>query len=535
MKFRLRAVTLAAAAAVLAAALGACSSGLSSAPAASGSGSGTAASIPLLRVGINYTVTTLDPAKNGYQFEIAPLIMETLLKMGPQGQLEPDLATSVSNPNPVTYAYHLRPGVKFWDGTELTSADVVYSWNYERAAGSDNASYFSSVKTVAADGPSTVVVTLAHPDASWQYTPAGESSDVFEAKFAQEHKGELGSPGVLVMGTGPWEINSLDAAKGATLTANPHWWDGPVPIRHITFTSYSSETSLALAFRAGEIDLDPFIVDMRDFAATSGLKLLNVDSNSTGDFAMNTQAPGWDDVHVRRAVAYAINRADVIAANGGYASPIYSLIPPSMLSTIGSASQVSALLASLPSYQYSLAKAKQEMAESAYPHGFSTTIVEYTDDGQAVNEGEAIVAELAQIGIHAQLKAMTLNAWAALETGPAGKRLTTFLETGGSSSPDVSGYDFMLGRGNTAIGEFNIADYTPPAVDTLMSAGIATTNPAKRFPIYAALLSKLATDVPYVPIYSEDEGAAVSTKFSVSGFSQFFADTDYALDIKPAA
>ena len=130
---------------------------------------------------------------------------------------------------------------------------------------------------------------------------------------------------------------------------------------------------------------------------------------------------------------------------------------------------------------------------------------------------------------------MTLNAWAALETGPAGKRLTTFLETGGSSSPDVSGYDFMLGRANTQVGEFNIADYTPPSVDTLMSSGIATTDPAKRFPIYAALLSKLATDVPYVPIYSEDEGAAVSTKFSVSGFSQFFADTDYALDIKPAA
>ena len=161
--------------------------------------------------------------------------------------------------------------------------------------------------------------------------------------------------------------------------------------------------------------------------------------------------------------------------------------------------------------------------------------MEYTDDGQAVNEGEAIVAELQQIGIHAQLKAMTLNAWAALETGPAGKRLTTFLETGGSSSPDVSGYDFMLGRANTQVGEFNIADYTPPSVDTLMSASIATTDPAKRFPIYAALLSKLATDEPYVPIYSEDEGAAVSTKFSVSGFSQFFADTDYALDIKPAA
>jgi ABC-type transport system substrate-binding protein len=128
--------------------------------------------------------------------------------------------------------------------------------------------------------------------------------------------------------------------------------------------------------------------------------------------------------------------------------------------------------------------------------------------------------------------AMTVNAWAALETGPASKRMTSFLETGGSSSPGVSGYDFILGRQNTQDGEWNIADYTPPTVDQLMTAGIATTSPAKRFPIYAQLLRTLAADEPYVPIYSEDEGAAVSTKFSVSGFSQFFANTQYALDVK---
>jgi peptide/nickel transport system substrate-binding protein len=539
MKLRLRAgatpVLATAAAAVLLAGLAACSSG----PPASGGGGSAApsstAAIPVLRVGINYTVTTLNPAKNGYQFEISALTLETLLKLGPQGQLEPELATSVSNPNPVTYVYHLRPGVKFWDGTALTAADVAYSWNFERAAGSTGASDFASVKQIAADGPSAVVVTLSHADASWQYTPALQQADVFEAKFAQAHQGSFGAPGTLVMGSGPWEINSLDPTKGAELSANPHWWGGKVPIQRISFTPFSSETSLALAFRSGEIDLDPFIVDMRAFSATSGLKLLSVPSNSTGILAMNTQLPGWDDVHVRRAVGYAINRADIIAANGGYAAPIYSLIPPSMLSTIGSSSQVSSLVNSLPQYPYNPAKAKQEMAESAYPHGFSTTIVTYTGVGQAVNEGEAIVAELQQIGIHAQLKAMTVNSWAALETGPASKRMSSFLETGGSSSPDVSGYDFILGRQNTQAGEWNIADYTPPAVDQLMTAGIAATSPAKRFPIYTQLLRTLAADEPYVPIYSEDEGAAVSTKFSVSGFSQFFASTQYALAVKAAS
>jgi peptide/nickel transport system substrate-binding protein len=535
MKFRFRAAAAAAAVTALLTVLGACSTGAPSSSSGGSAASGSTATVPSLRVGINYTVTTLDPAKNGYQFEIAALTLETLLTLSPQGQLEPELATSVTNPDPVTYVYHLRPGVTFWDGTALTAADVAYSWNDERAASSTGASYFASVKQVTAKDPATVVVTLSHPDASWQYTPAQEQADVFEAKFAQAHKGSFGSPGTLVMGSGPWEVNSLDPAKGAALSANPHWWGGKVPIQHISFTSFTSETSLALAMRSGEIDLDPFIVDMRAFSATSGVKLLSAPSNSTGILAMNTQLPGWNDVHVRRAVGYAINRADVIAANGGYATPIYSLIPPSMLRTIGSSSQVSSLISSLPQYPYNLAAAKQEMAQSAYPHGFSTTIVTYTAVGQAVNEAEAIVAELQQIGVHAQLKPMTVNAWAALETGPAGKRMSSFLETGGSSSPDVSGYDFILGRQNTQSGQWNIADYTPAAVDQLMTAGIATSSPAKRFPIYAQLLRTLAADEPYVPIYSEDEGAAVSTKFSVSGFGQFFAVTPYALHVKAAS
>jgi peptide/nickel transport system substrate-binding protein len=530
VKRRLAALLAAAAVIVLAAG---CSSS-TAAPSSSDSTTGSNAAIPLLRVGINYTVTTLNPMKNGYQFEIQPLLLETLLKPGPQGQLEPDLATSVTNPNPVTYIYHLRHGVKFWDGTPLTSADVVYSWDQERAPSSTDTTDFAGVKTIEPDGPYTVVVTLSQPNAAWQYTPANQDSAVFEMKFAQQHASTFGDPGVLVMGTGPWEINSLDPAKGAVLTANPHWWGGKVNIQRITFTSFSSETSLALAFRAGEVDIDPFIVDLRSFAADSGAKIISVDSDSTGVFAMNTEQPGWDDVHVRRAVAYAIDRADVIAANGGYASPIYTMIPPVMLRTIASSGQVTSLVNSLPTYQYDLAKAKQEMAESAYPHGFSTTILEYTDDGQAVNEGEAIAAELQPLGIHAQIKAITLNAWAAIETGPAAKRMSTFLETGGSSSPDVSGYDFMLGSQNTAVGEWNIADYTPSAVNSLMAAGIATTNPAKRFPIYTQLLRQLASDEPYVPIYMEDEGMAISSRFTVGGYSQFFTSTPYALDIKAA-
>jgi peptide/nickel transport system substrate-binding protein len=62
--------------------------------------------------------------------------MEHLRHYGPNGKLEPELATSVTQPNAATYVYHLRHGVTFWDGIEMTSADVVNSINYLRAPGS---------------------------------------------------------------------------------------------------------------------------------------------------------------------------------------------------------------------------------------------------------------------------------------------------------------------------------------------------------------------------------------------------------------
>ncbi len=389
-------------------------------PAIAGSGV-----IPLLRVGLSTPFASLDQTKTYDAPDITDLSLETLMKLGPHGQVEPNLATSVSEPNPVTYIYHLRPGIKFWDGSEMTAADVAYSWNYNRATGSTAADSFTSVKTIRASGRDTVVVTLAHPDASWQYTPALNTSEVFEMNFALAHKGNYGKPGVLVMGSGPWEIDSFDPTTGAELSANPQWWGGTVPIQHISSKFFQTDTSLALAMRAGEIDFDFSVLGaQRSFATTSGAKLVSTPSCDNGILSMNTQVGPWSDVHIRRAVAYALNRADLITANGGYAIPVYTLIPPQSLETIASTAQVDALLKSVPLYQYNLAKAKAEMLQSAYPHGFTATLPEYSGR-TAINISQVIAAELQKIGITLQVK-VDPN-WDSVEDlAPAAKRSTTF-------------------------------------------------------------------------------------------------------------
>jgi peptide/nickel transport system substrate-binding protein len=95
--------------------------------AGAGSSATGAASIPLLRVGTTGGASTLDPASHtGWWFAGG---LETLMQFGPNGKIRPWLAQSISQPGRATYVYHLRRGVKFWDGSEMTSADVANSLN----------------------------------------------------------------------------------------------------------------------------------------------------------------------------------------------------------------------------------------------------------------------------------------------------------------------------------------------------------------------------------------------------------------------
>ena len=245
---------------------------------------------------------------------------------------------------------------------------------------------------------------------------------------------------------GQLEIDSLDPTTGAELSANPHRWGGNVPIQHVSFKIFSSQTSEALAFRAGEIDLDQQVLSANSFASTSGAKLMTTPSCDNGFFSMSTQTAPWSDVHVRRAAAYALNRAAIITAAGGYASPIYTLIPPVQLRTIASATQVNSLLNSVPLYQYNVTKGKEEMAESAYPHGVTATMLG-DDSGTDSDVEQVIAAELQAVGIHVQFKVGSINNWELVETGPASKRMTTY-SGGGCFSPDPSNYTDWLGSKN---------------------------------------------------------------------------------------
>ncbi|MEV0618742.1 ABC transporter substrate-binding protein [Nonomuraea sp. NPDC050404] len=487
--------------------------------------------IPRLSLGIAGQITLVNPAENmgAGGLYANQLGLEPLLRIDAQGKLQPWLATEWKRVGDKVYEYTLRQGVKFWDGTELTSQDVKYSWDRLRATGSRRSAYFAPVDTVEAADTYTVRVRLKQPDASWQYTPAMWYSVVFQKKFAEQTGTKFGQPGTLLVATGPWKFDSLNPATGMELSAHAGYWGGKPRVDRISVKSFADDNSMALALRAGEIDLAPTVGGPTGFdAAAGGGTVTTVGTCATSLLSLPLQQAPWNDVHVRRAVAHAIKREDIVAATQGRAGgPESTLMSPLLLRTLGSEKEVKAALEEVETYPYDLKAAKAELARSSVPGGFRFT---FKTIAASAPIAQVIAAQLKQIGIDLEIKVLTETAWYA-ELGGQNKPLTYF-ETG-PCVPDPSWAALFLSTDKTGapVG-LNFAGYTKPEMKKLLADGLLEQDPQERLAIYAKVLEHLGEDVPYVPLYAEGNTYA-SIDYDLVEFGSFWSNMPWVLNVIP--
>jgi len=241
-------------------------------------------------------------------------------------------------------------------------------------------------------------------------------------------------------------------------------------------------------------------------------------------FFMPTTTPPWNDIHVRRAVAYAMNRTEQIQAKGIPAVPVTTLILPVQLQRLVSKARVDAMIKKLPQYPFSLAKARAELAKSAYPKGFNAsfpTIASFFG-----NDPQVVSAQLAKIGINLDVKIIPLPDWLDLVISKRSIEGITFAVClTGDPSDYVTNY-----LGSSIV---NAANYRPPAVEALIKQSVFYTNPEKRFATYTKLLQHLNTDLPYVPLFSQQATMAISSKFTWPTFNSRWAFRNYVAEVKP--
>lgn len=443
--------------------------------------------------------------------------VEQLMRLDTAGKPVPSLASSVTHPAPTTYVYTLRHGVKFWDGAPLTTADVISSLHTYMQPQSQLFAFDSQIASVTAPTSDTVKIVLKSPDINW-LTQSAFTTPIVEAKFAAQHSSDLGAPGVLNMGTGPFEFKNFIAGKEVQMTANPHWWGGAVKTKNLDFQIFTSTSDIAEALRAGSID--GYISRGEDFSQYKnipGYTLTTAPGTTPTFISVNTKTGPWSDVHVRRALAYLVNRPELIqAAMGGYATPLDTLAPKAFLSAVGTPAQVASFTSSYQKYPYSVADAKKQMAESKYPKGFNTSWTIGTDPGQS-QLAQGVSDQLQKVGINVSIHQVPDAQWLALYYGPKSKIQMTSVGYGSV----WAGYLYTLTMSSkyaTQNGS-NTSDYTNPAVDAALVAANQAPSNARSLAELQTVAQAMARDVPYVVVYTPDIGVVLNSKFEYHDLS----------------
>ncbi len=499
-------------------------------------GSAQAKQIAQLTWAVPATIRGLDytHSADAVSASVISLGMETLVQYDQLGRLRPNLASSFSTPNATTYVYNLRKGVKFWDGRPLTTADVIYSLQQSasKAAGSNIASFFSGVQSFKATGPRQVTIKLNSPNPFFRYSIA--VTYIGEKQYWSKHLKDLGTPGVLNMGTGPFKFTKFVPDESVTMVRNDAYWGKKAAAKKITLKFIVDPSTRQLAIRSHQVD-GTFQVPQEQidqYKSLSGVTVKIAPELRTAYISLDVASPPFNDVHVRRALAYALDKAGLVkAVLRGYGQPAPTMPPPQQWGDLMPQSKVRALYKSLPQYTFNMAKAKAELAQSAYPKGFTAT-VPFPDSRQELGKAVLSLAQnVKPLGITLNVKEETTDDWfntLYTHPSPLGMQVISW----GVDYPDpADALALIYPSAFATANAFNTSNYKSAAMDALIDRQNRTANETVRAQAIASALKLAATDVPYIPIWYQQIAMALNSKYQYSNFGTWYLYEPWARDI----
>jgi oligopeptide transport system substrate-binding protein len=474
--------------------------------------------------------STLDPAI-GYDWaNWSPIksLFSRLLDYKPgTTEIVPDLAESYEvSPDGLTYTFHLRHGVKFSNGRELTATDVKYS--FDRVTNpktqSPGASFFKSIKGfddiqggktdslagVTVVDPYTVRIDLAKPDATFTQVCALNFSGVVPKEEVDKYGADFGHH---VVSSGPYNLTEWTLGQRIVFERNKDFYVPGLPyLDKIVFEIGQEPLVALLRLQKGEIDIPgdnippaKFLEVMSD--PTWSKQVIHAPQLMTGYVTMNVEMKPFDDVRVRKAVNMAINKDRIIKIINGRAVPAVQPLPPGM----------PGFDKDYKGYAYDVDKAKALMKDAGYADGVDTELYVYNTDPNP-RIAQAIQQDLAAIGIRAQIKSLDqANVIAAGGT----EKTAAMIWSGGmawiADFPDPSDfYGPILGCGGAVKGGWNWSWYCNKDREAEAAKADAMVKPeeqAARAELWRSIFIKIMQDdAPWAPVFHEEHYTIHSTR-----------------------
>ncbi len=478
----------------------------------------SAAPPPMITFGLSSEPPNLDPALNsGTAARTVKIqLYRGLVKYDAEGTVVPDLGASSEQPSPTTYVFHLRPNLKFSDGSPLTSTDVVFT--FARIADSKVGAYLqkrvSVLESVTAVDPQTVKMVLRAPDATSLQLLAAPEAAIVSKQFTLAHENSLKTA---VLGAGPYLLTQWQRGVQLTVSRNPYYFrQGRPKIPTIKFAFYADENSRVAALESGTVDLIEYVPWQAITAIRANAQLGYQGTNGPFMFLIfNLTQPPFNDLRVRKAVGFAVNRAAIVkTAFFGRGSPIGGLpIPPESFAYDPGLAHY---------YTYDPAKAKRMLTEAGFANGFTATLLSTAQYGMHKDTAEVVQHDLNALGNHVTL---SLPDWPTrVSLGNEGRYQFAVHGTAG----DLNDPDFLSAFLHSGPLNYLVAPgYSNPTIDQLLDQARATLDVSKRKALYERIQKLALDDSAYVFLSWREQGYAYTQDLSgfrnLPGFLTFYS------------
>jgi peptide/nickel transport system substrate-binding protein len=464
---------------------------------------------------------------------VISLVEEGALAFGDDLSLQPALAEDWQNPDPVTYVFTLRQGVTFHDGSPLTAEDVVYSieWNMNPDNASQLAAFFASVDSIEATGENEVTVTLSKPDAQFAYSMAHMSGFIMNKAQLESAGEDFGTPDVLPLGTGPYRLVEFVPDDHVTLERYDDYWGEQGPARRIVIREIADSQTRLLAMQSGEIDgtFDVPVSEVDQWEGLDGVNVITAPANAVYQLILDYETPPFDDIHVRRAIAYAVDREGIVqAVLNGNGSPALAINPPGMWAGVLDEASVNGFYDTIETYAFDLDAARAELAQSSSPDGFEFSVPVPNNDPVAINSYLAIAETLDQIGITMNVQQVDPGQW--LDTYFAHEDLGAQFMSYFPDYADPANYPYLFYySANATTNGLNAANYRNDDVDAAIELALQSSDPAERAGALQQAIAQAQEDVATIPIIWPDTAMVISSDLRLDGYNAFWYNIPWAI------
>lgn len=458
---------------------------------------------------VGYTVVrSLDPAHWGWlcEMQVGTTMFNSLVRFDETMGVVPDLAKSWTMPNETTYRFELYPGIKFHDGSECTSEDVVFSLErvMDPKTGSPHQGKFSQIEQVRAVDSHTVEITTQKPFAPLMayLCNARTGSQIVPKKVVEKMGAEFGKNPI---GTGPFKLVDWKPGEKLEFVRHDQYFMKGLPyLDKVTEYLISEQSAASNAIAGGDVDLISTVLfsDVKTLEKTKGLKVLRKPGLNVRFFLLNCKKKPFDDMWARKAFAHSFDRQNLIdAVIYGEGGAIQGIIPPAIKW---------AYHPTLNTQTFNPEKAREYLKKSKYGKSDINFTILTWGTGWWKRWAEIVAAQSSEV-LGVQIGVQSLEAGTVNTRNQKGDYTCSVWGWRGLVEPDEYAYENFHSQGSK-----NYFQYSNPEVDDLLEKARTTMDKSKRTVYYNRAEEIVGEEAPCVFCFNNYDHKVL--RDSVEGF-----------------